>query len=97
MLLLNSSGKITFLRVNDVGTGYGPPQDYIDAEVVIQLNAQSGKSFGFQLRNDGNRPAREGMLDLLRDAFTYNWTVSVDYNINAGKTNGIIMRVMLTK
>jgi len=29
---------------------------------------------GFQLRSDDNRPARDGMLDLLRDAFTTNAT-----------------------
>jgi hypothetical protein len=96
-LLLNANGKISFLRVHDVGTGYGPPNDFIDVEVVTQLNTQAGKSFGFQLRNDGNRAAREGMLGLLRDAYNNNWTVSVDYNINAGKNNGIIIRVMLTK
>lgn len=29
--LVQSSGKITFLRVHDVGTGFGPPTDFIDA------------------------------------------------------------------
>jgi hypothetical protein len=95
--LLQASGKITLLRVHDVGTRYGPPQDQTDVETVIQLNTQPGKSFGFQLRNDGNAPAREGMLGLLRDAFNNNWTVTVDYKIDPPKKNGVIIRVWLTK
>jgi hypothetical protein len=54
-------------------------------------------AFGFQLRNDNNRPARAGMLDLLRDAFNHNWTVAMDYEIDSGKKNGIVIRVWLTK
>lgn len=92
-----SSGKVTFLRVHDVGTGFGPPSDFIDVEVVMQLNGNNTESFGFQLRNDGNRAARQGMLDLLRDAFNNNWTVIVDYNITPPRKNGVIIRVALLK
>jgi hypothetical protein len=95
--LQQASGKVTMLRVHDVGTKYGPSTDQIDVEVVIRLNSQPGKAFGFQLRNDNNRPARDGMLDLLRDAFNNNWTVTIDYNINPGKKNGVIIRTWLTK
>jgi hypothetical protein len=31
-------GKITFLRVNEVGIGYGPASDKIDAEAIIKLD-----------------------------------------------------------
>ena len=87
-----ASGKLTLLRVHDAGTKYGPPSDQIDVEVVIHLNSQPGKAFGFQLRDDGNRPAHQGMLDLLRDAFNNDWTVTVDYDIEPGKKNGVIIR-----
>lgn len=97
MALLESSGKLTFLRVHDVGTRFGPPTDSIDVEVVIKLDSKPNNAFGFQLRNDGNRPARAGMLDLLRDAFNHNWVVIVDYNLDAGKTNGVIIRTALKK
>lgn len=92
-----SSGKVTFLRVHDVGTGFGPPTDAIDVEVVMQLNGNKTESFGFQLRNDNNRAARQGMLDLLRDAFNNNLTVIVDYNVTPPKKNGVIIRVALLK
>jgi len=95
--LLQTSGKLTMLRVNNVGTKYGPSSDSINVEVVIQLNTKRGMAFGFQLRNDTNRPAREGMLNLLRDAFNHNWTVNIDYQITPGKKNGVILRIWLTK
>lgn len=95
--LLQSTGKLTFLRVHDVGSGYGPGSDFIDVEVVAQLDSQPGKAFGFQVRNDAQRAARQGMLDLLRDAFNNNWTVSLDYYIDPGKNNGVIIRVALRK
>ena len=95
--LLQASGKVTFLRVHDVGTGFGPPSDFIDVEVVVQINTKPGESYGFQLRNDSNRAARQGMLDLLRDAFNSNATVVLDYEIEPPKKNGIIIRVALRK
>jgi hypothetical protein len=97
MALLQSKGKLTFLRVHDVGTRFGPNTDQIDVEVVMKLDSQPDRAMGFQLRNDNNRPARQGMLDLLRDAFNHNWTVSVDYNLDTGKKNGVAIRVALTK
>jgi len=97
MALLESSGRITFLRVHDVASGFGPPNDFLDVEVVIKLDTKPQNAFGFQLRNDNNRPARAGMLDLLRDAFSHNGTVLIDYNLDAGKSNGTIIRVALTK
>jgi hypothetical protein len=95
--LLQSTGKITFLRVHDVGSGFGPPSDFIDVEVVVQLDSRPGESFGFQLRADANRAARQGMLDLLRDAFDKNVNVTIDYNIEPPKKNGVIIRVALRK
>lgn len=97
MALLQRSGKITLLRVHDVGTKFGPSTDQIDAEVIVKLNTKPDEAYGFQLRNDTNRVARQGMLDLLRDAFNNNWTVTMDYNIETGKKNGVIIRTMLTK
>ena len=95
--LLQASGHIILLRVHDLGTGFGPSSDFLDAEVVMRLDSQVGMSFGFQLRNDDFRPAREGMLNLLRDAFNHDWIVTADYWLEPGKTNGEILRVWLTK
>jgi len=95
--LVGADGRIVFLRVHELGTGYGPPEDFLDTEVVVKLDTEPGKSFGLQLRDDAKYPAREAMLGLLRDAFANNWLVRLEYEIPPGKTNGVIVRVILTK
>lgn len=97
--LIQSQGKVTFLRVHDVGSRYGPPTDQIDVEVVTGLDSVPDRRMGFQLRDDENRVARQGMLDLLRDAYTHDWTVLIDYSIDLdnGKKNGEAIRVALKK
>jgi len=96
--LYGAKGKLTLLRVHALGSGFGPPQDKIDVEVVIRLDSKPGESFGFQLRdNNDDTAVRRAMFDLLRDAFKNNWTVYIDYWMDAGKKNGIVHRVSLTK
>jgi hypothetical protein len=95
--ILAARGKVTFLRVHDVGSGFGPPTDFIDVEAVVQLDSRPGESYGFKLRDDANRAAHQGMLDLLRDAFNNNHTVILDFDIQPPRKNGIIIRVALTK
>ena len=90
--LANAQGRITFLRAHDVGTGFGPPTDAIDGEVVIRLDTLPGRAFGFQLRADSRESVAHGMLDLLRVAFERNSRVSIDY-IRTGLRNGRILRV----
>src|SRR5262249_46225514 len=88
---LNLSGQLGLLRVHDVGTGYGPPSDQLDVEVIVQFVGRPNDAFGFQLRTDDNQPVREGMLALLRDGFNRGWTVWIDYDIDPGKHNGTII------
>jgi hypothetical protein len=94
---LNVNGTLSLLRVHDLGTGYGPPNDEIDVEVVVQFAGDAADAYGFQLRNDDNQPARQGMLDLLRDGFNHDWTVWIDYDAVPGHHNNVAMRVWLTK
>jgi hypothetical protein len=95
--LLEKTGKIVFLRANDLGTGYGPPNDQLDVEAVFILNAIGEGAYGFQLRNDEYLPARQAMFSLLRDAFVHNLTVIADYLIEPGRTNGTAIRVALIR
>lgn len=88
--LQGAEGRITMLRVHDLGTAYGPPEDRIDAEVVIWLDTEPDKAFGFQLRDDANRPAAEGMLKLLRDAFNHGRRVRIDFSRSSCRTGRII-------
>jgi hypothetical protein len=96
MPLLNGSGKITMLRAHVVGSGFGPPQDKIDVEVVFGVDTLPNKFFGFTLRNDGNVHANRAMFDLLRDAFEQKIRVGFDYEIGEGKQHGLAIRVWLT-
>jgi hypothetical protein len=97
-----ATGRLTLLRVHDVGTKYGRPPDQIDVEVVVWLDSKPGKAFGFQLRNDSGRPTHQGMLDLLRDAFNNNLSVTIDYvgadlgDPDPQKRNFVIIRAWLT-
>lgn len=97
--LIQSRGKVTFLRAHDVGSRYGPPEDQIDVEVVVRLDSVPDRRMGFQLRDDEHRAARQGMLNLLRDAFTHDWTVLIDYSIDLDndEKNSEAIRIALTK
>jgi hypothetical protein len=94
---INVSGHLTFLRAQSVGIGFGPANDFIDVEVLAMLDTAPGMTLGLQLRNDRNRPAHQGMFDLLRDAFNHNWTVTLYCFIVEGHTNGMILETTLTK
>ena len=97
MGLRQSFGAVNFLLINEVGGGFGPPGDFIDAEVVVKIDSDPNLAVGFQLRNDGNRPVRQGMLDLLRDAFESRAQISLDYFLDDGKFNGVVNRVALRR
>jgi hypothetical protein len=95
----SASGKLAFLRVHRLGSGFGPPSDFLDVEVVIGIKGAQG-GFGVTLRNDNNRFAHGGMLDLLRDVFNSDTAVEVEYTVDPGefgKINGTILRVTRRK
>jgi hypothetical protein len=85
-------GKITFLRVHDVGTKFGPPGDQLDVEVVVNLDS-SDQAFGLQLRRDTNAAAHMGMLDDLREAFNRDRRVRLEW-MRVGPGTGRIIRVI---
>ena len=95
--LLEKTGKIIFLRANDLGTGYGPPNDFLDVEAEFIVNSLGEGGYGFQLRNDDNLPARQAMFSLLREAYAHNFTVIADYFIEPGRINGTAIRVALIR
>ncbi|MFF5077909.1 hypothetical protein ACFY36_12715 [Actinoplanes sp. NPDC000266] len=96
MAVLNARGKITLLRVNERDDRFGPPDDFITAEVIVQLDREPNRAFGFRLLDDGNLPVRRAYLDLLRDALAHDHEVHIDFDLPPGKTKGRIMRCWLT-
>lgn len=94
-----ASGKLAFLRVHRLGNGFGPSLDFLDVEVIIGIKGVQG-AFGFTVRNDGNRFAHQGMLDLLRDGHRSDTVVEIEYTLapeEFGKINGTILRVTRRK
>ncbi len=87
-------GKITLLRIHDVGTAFGPPDDQLDGEVVVFLDTEPEKAFGFQLRTGSKQRVAEGMLAVLRDAFSRDKPVRLEF-IRTGCRTGRIVRVIL--
>jgi hypothetical protein len=95
----DARGKVTFLRVNQKGVGYGGGIHHIDVEVVIKLEGKPDNAFGLTLRDDdGLRTQNHAMLDLLRDAFNSGLSVTIYFDdFPPGKLNTIIRIVELTK
>jgi hypothetical protein len=92
--ILQIQGRLSFLRVHEAGTRYGPHDDEIDGEVIVGFQNAPGRGFGFQLRPDGGEESHRGMLGLLRRAFTAGNTVQIDF-VRTGFLNGRIMRVRI--
>jgi hypothetical protein len=98
--LLETRGHVTFLLVNEQGSGYGGGSgNWIDADVVFKLDSRPDKGFGFQLRDDPAQPVRQGMLDLLQNAITNNLQVITDYvePVATPNNNCFVIRVALTQ
>lgn len=98
----STAGVINDLSVREVDLPPFPDDpsntNPIDTEAIVNLaNQPEGKpsTFGFQLRNDKNRPAHQAMYDLLRDAFNSHQPVIIDYTIASGNHTGEINRVTL--
>jgi hypothetical protein len=97
--LLETTGNVTFLRVNEPGGGYGGGStNWFDADVIFKLDSRPDKGFGFQLRNDLALPVRQGMLALLQDAIVNKLPVITDYIelVAAPNNNCFVIRVAIT-
>jgi hypothetical protein len=90
--VLETVGRITFLRAHDLGTGYGGPPDFLDCEVIARLAEDPLRAFGFKLRTDENEPARGEMFELLRAAFVADRSIRLDF-VKTSPRAGEIIRV----
>jgi hypothetical protein len=98
MAIRNQTGKITLLRIHEVGSGYGPSTDLLDGEVIFKINSGNADySYGFQLRNDANALTHEGMFQLLKEAFIKELPVHFDFDEKEGKRNHTTFRIWIVK
>lgn len=81
--ILSVEGHIVLLRIHDVGTGYGSPGDFLDAEVIVRIDSAPEKAFGFKLRSEeaNEKDVQSEMLDTLRKAFNRGRPVHINYEI----------------
>ncbi len=86
-------GTITLLRVHDEETGYGPPDDQLDADVIVMLDSETEKAFGFKLRSGNDLADAKVKLQTLRDAFNSNRRVRLEF-LRTGCRTGQILRVI---
>lgn len=91
--IISSQGKVELLRVHEVGSGYGPAYDKLNAEVIFQLEGINDKSFGFKLKSGESSEVNKGMLKLLREAFISDKEVIVEYK-RTGCQNLEVLRVV---
>jgi len=87
-----SLGKITSIRLHDVGTGYGPPNDRLDADVIVLVDNLPNMVLGFQLRKGQQAAQQRALLKTLRYAFQKDLSVRIVYK-RTGFRIGIIQRV----
>lgn len=92
-----TTGRVTFLRLNNIGEGYGPPGDKIAAEVIIKISSKPDYAFGFQLRKDDNELTHTAMFEMLHYAFTNNLDVRIEYTRLPNRKNFILFRVILER
>lgn len=94
-------GHVTFLRIHEIGSGYGGGRtNAIDADVIFRVDSHSTLSFGFELRDDEDLPVRRGMLDLVRDAMTHGLLLRPEYlqRVGApGLRNCTVIRIELER
>jgi hypothetical protein len=90
----SASGHVNFLRVNE--GGYGPPDDFLNLEVIFKLDTQPGRAFGFSLKPDADEPAHEGALSLLLAALEQDLNMTIDFEQELNRANSRAFRFAIT-
>ena len=94
-----ASGKLAFLRVHRLGSGFGPPSDFLDVEVVIGIKGAQG-AFGFTCATTITALRTRVCLACYAMCTWSDTVVEVEYTLapeEFGKINGNILRVTRRK
>lgn len=90
------SGKITLFRVQQQGLEIGPPNDRLDAEVLVTVDTQKEMVFGLRY-HQGTDPASTEIVDTLREAYLHNLPVTIQFPKAPGRKHHKIIWVQLNK
>jgi hypothetical protein len=73
--MVTMSGKISLFRAQITGLEIGPPNDRLDAEVLVTLDSEPDMVFGIPYHKEN--PAAENMITTLREAYLHDMPVTV--------------------
>jgi hypothetical protein len=74
-----TSGKLSYLRIHDVDSGYGGNVSNTQDEVIIKLDNAEEKFYSFPLEKNQNAYVNKGMLNRLQAAFIENELITIEY------------------
>ena len=93
--MVTISGKISLLRAQIKGLEIGPPNDRLDAEVLVTLDSQPDTVFGISYHQED--PAARTMIETLREAYLHDMPVTVQAPSIPGRKHLRLIWVQLGK
>jgi len=87
-----TKGRITHFRAQTSGHEYGPPNDRLDAEVIVQLDSAPDEAFGLRF-HEGAAPATAQMITLLRESYFRQMPVEIFHTKLPGRKNHTVIWV----
>ena len=93
--MMTLSGKISLFRAQIKGLEIGPPNDRLDAEVLVTLDSQPDTVFGISYHQED--PAARTMIETLREAYLHDMPVTVQAPSIPGRKHLRLIWVQLGK
>ena len=87
------SGKVTMFRTQEKGLEIETGGEKIDAEILVQLDAEPKMVFTLPLHEPD--PARKEMIETLRQAYINDTPVTIEHKLAVGKKTAQINWVQL--
>lgn len=95
MTFVNRSGRLRYLRINDLDHDGAAPDDTLHTEVTAALH-DTDEGYGFELHGDDpDLPSCKAMLTTLRDAFYHGRPVGLSIDLPEGEKHGRLRRVQM--
>lgn len=91
----SAKGKVNYLRIHDSGE-YGAAPDSLRTEVVLKLDKEPARAFGFSLKNDADGPSHQGMLALVQAAYLNKLDLYLEYIQELNKFNSKVFMIVLS-
>lgn len=91
-----TTGKITSIRAQIEGLEFGGKNDFLDAEILVQLDSAPEMTYGYRYHENAS-PSLSLMADLLREAYFRGLPVKILHTQLPKKKNQTIIWVELSK